>query len=136
MTDFDWVKARSECSMTKMFMRLKADVEEDVEAANLLFKGTGVKFGFTPNAASFTVYQDVIPLKEVSFTLNQYNISVGDGREKIKFSATLTLNKDKQCRFLLGTEELEGWQFRKKALELLFFSEPQRAADPIWKMQR
>jgi hypothetical protein len=31
-----------------MFMRLKADVEEDVKAANLLFKGTGVKFGLTP----------------------------------------------------------------------------------------
>lgn len=119
-----------------MFMRPKADVEEDVKAANLLFKGTGVKFGLTPNVTSFIVYQDVIPLKEVSFTLNQYNISVGDGREKTNSSATLTLNKDKQCMFLVGNKELEGWQFRKQALELLFFSEPQRAADSTRKMRR
>jgi hypothetical protein len=78
----------------------------------------------------------VIPLKEASFTLNQYHISVGDGREKTNFSATLTLNKDKQCMFLVGNKELEGWQFRKQALELLFFSEPQRAADSTRKMRR
>jgi hypothetical protein len=38
-------------------------------------------------------------------------------------SATFTLNNDRECKIVVEGEELGSWQFRKKALEPLFFDE-------------
>jgi len=125
MSDFDWVKARAECSLVAAFIRLEKSCQKDVDAANGLFKPR--KFGLlTHDPNSFSVYEDVQPQRHLTFKLSKSQIAVvkrRDGREDEQFSATLTINKDKQCRFLVGSDELEEWQFRKKALEPLFFLE-------------
>jgi hypothetical protein len=36
MADFDWVRARSECSLQKVFLRLLAGVESDVDERNAI----------------------------------------------------------------------------------------------------
>ena len=36
---------------------------------------------------------------------------------------TLTLNRDRQCRFVVDGEELDGWQLRQKALARPSFPE-------------
>ena len=48
-------------------------------------------------------------------------IVVVDENDKELFSASVTVNNDKECVVVVGDEELEQWQFRKKALETLFF---------------
>lgn len=125
MSDFDWVKARGECSLVAAFIRLEKSTQEDVDAANQLFEKMRRKFAvITHDENSFSVYEDVQPKRHFTFKLSESHISVvkrRDGRDNVLFSATLTIDKDKQCRFLLGSEELEEWQFRKKALEPLFF---------------
>jgi hypothetical protein len=125
MSDFDWVNARAECSLVAAFIRLEKSIKDDTAAANQRFKDRR-KFGVTiQDSNSFSVYEEVQPPRHITFKLSESQISVVkrcDGREDIQFSATLTINKDKQCRFLVEGEELEEWQFRKKALEPLFFS--------------
>lgn len=126
MSDFDWVNARAECSLVAAFIRLEKSIKDDTAAANQHFKDHR-KFGVVTlqDGNSFSVYEDVQPPRHISFKLSESRISVVrrcDGGENIQFSATLTINKDKQCRFLVAGEELEEWQFRKKALEPLFFS--------------
>ena len=44
-----------------------------------------------------------------------------DDRDKLICSATLTLNRLGKCRLLVNEEELTQWQFRRMALEKLFF---------------
>jgi hypothetical protein len=128
MTDFDWVKARSECSLVAAFIRLKKNIRSDVEAANQLYKDIHRKFGIiVHDGGTFAVYEDAIPHQNVTFKLNESRISVSgecDGQDEVKFFATLTLNKDKKCMLLVGGDELEEWQFRKRALEAIFFLEP------------
>jgi len=34
MPEFDWVKARFECSISKVFVQVRLEVEHDVEARN------------------------------------------------------------------------------------------------------
>jgi hypothetical protein len=122
--DFDWITAREQCSVLHAFLKLRADVEQDVNNANKVFRESRRRFGFTPAPESFTIYEDRIPPRHISFTLNDTNtlISVSDENDKHKFDITVTLNKEKQCVFVIDGEELEGWQVRKRAIEPLLFS--------------
>lgn len=126
MADFNWVTARAQCSIISVFLRLKKGVQDDIEAANSVFKDTGREFRIVPDVTSFTVYQEIIPPRResISFSLNDNNteICVRDEGGTPKFSATVTLNKDKEYRLLVGNDEMEEWRFRQKALEKLFFS--------------
>ena len=128
--EFNWVKAREECSVIKAFLHLRHGVEEDLQNIKALSKGSGRVFDFTQQGESFTVFEGVRPIRTVTFSMDESRTRIlieqdnGDGRSPATLSVALTLNKEKQCRFLLGEEELEGWQLRKKALERLFFSRP------------
>jgi len=130
VTEFSWVKARQECSMANMFLGLKEEVEKDVQAAKTLFKGTGRAFDFKTGSDSFTVYEGVRPLRTVKFSLDETGTKIvveqdnGDGQPTSRIEVGLTLNKEKQCRFIVGDEELESWHLRKRSLERLFFSIP------------
>jgi hypothetical protein len=124
MPEFNWVRARAECSIINAFMRLKLAIRKDVDTANEIFRGTGTKFEIVHDATSFTVYQETSPPRSISFSLNDVNSLIEVGSEKgTDFSVAITLNKDRQCNFLLADgEELDEWQFRRKALEKFFFS--------------
>jgi hypothetical protein len=39
----------------------------------------------------------------------------------VLFRASITLTNGGQCKLRVGEEELEQWQFRRMALEKLFF---------------
>ena len=122
---FDWLTERNKCTALKMFIHLQDDVEKDLAAAKKAFKDNHEKkFTLKKDADRFSVYEEVIPPRRVSFILSDTNteISVEDEKGEVKFVATLTLNKDKKCMFVVEGEELESWQLRRKALEALFFS--------------
>jgi len=126
MARFDWVNARAECSLVAAFIRLEKSAEKDTDAANQLFKESR-KFGvISHDGSSFSVYEDVKPQRHITFKLGESQISIvrrhGAG-EDLQFSATLTINKNRECLFLIDSEELEEWQLLKRALEPLFFLE-------------
>lgn len=120
--NFNWVTARSECSALGMFLSLQKDLTKDVETANKVFANSRRKFGFSKDATSLTVYEERISPHIVAFVLDNTNtrISVEENGE-LRYTASFTLDKEGRCRFIVGDEELENWQFRKKALESLFF---------------
>jgi hypothetical protein len=126
MADFDWVNARADCSLVAAFIRLEGNATKDADIATKLFKERR-KFKVIPrDGNSFSVYEEVQPQRHVTFKLSETQISIvkrHGGGEDVQFSVTLTIDKNKECRFLIEGDELEEWQVRKKALEPLFFLE-------------
>jgi hypothetical protein len=125
----DWVKARAECSLAKVFQQIRLGVEGDVKSRNAqrpsipsyVFEtaidddAVVVIVKSTSDSGSLRFPQSVI------FRLTDTSISVRDKNDKPMFEATLTLNDEGECRLKVGELELEFWQFRRRALEDLFF---------------
>lgn len=127
MENFDWVAARGQCSVAVLFERLKTQIEKDVEGRKALRSGPPFDFGFR-----HYIEENVIAVvlegtqlnKSVSFRLKRNAIEVLDTDHNVVLIAKATLNNDGICRLRVDDEELDLWQFRKKALEGLFFIAP------------
>jgi hypothetical protein len=125
-SDFDWVAARSRCSLAVVFQQIASEVEEDVRKRNAKCpKDCGYEFSVIgPSASAFTVLLtgDRVDRKLVKFNQTSKGITVHkDGSLKPSIEASLTLNNDGECRLKIGTGEYDFWQFRRMALEELFF---------------
>ncbi len=129
MSDFDWVTARAGCSLKQVFDNLRLGVQADVETRQKLrehHEGFGYlqSFSFASKASRFSASVDYQASRgSVIFVLLADRIAVLDENNEELFNATVTLNNEKQCMLVVEKEEMEEWQFRKKALEVLFFSE-------------
>ena len=68
-----------------------------------------------------------VPNRRVIITVSEDSIDIDDEINRVEWSVTVGLNDEGRCILKLkdGTE-LEQWQFRKKALESLFFGEKGR----------
>jgi hypothetical protein len=124
MTDFDWVTARSKCSLGVLFEVLKAELQEDVDKRMALFGGAPSNFGFRIASSnnSVSVLLEGIGVRDsVVFQLTATAIEVKDRSGALKLSATPTLNDNGECRLKINGEEKELWHLRKIALEELFF---------------
>jgi hypothetical protein len=128
-SDFDWVKARTDCSISNVFERLKITVARDAAArTDTLIKG-GAHHGFSavPEGRTVSVVLQGVPEQmSVVFEKKETAIAVRDGEGKQTFEATLTLNDSGECRLKVDGKELDLWQFRKLALESFFFDNPWR----------
>lgn len=118
--DSNWVKARAACSIPKVFAQLETAVKADVEARNEVGAEMG-RFVMRSARESFTVLrEDAAGVTSVEFTHDNSSIQVqGKG---VNMQAMLTLTDDEVCKFLVDGQELDGWQFRRRALEALFFA--------------
>jgi hypothetical protein len=124
---FNWVKARAECSIAKMFSMLETDVKSDVEVRNELSKQSpdGRSFEFHDSDRAFMVLRYIVgmpkPMK-VDFVLKDDSIEVsGHGAE---FSVGVWLNSNGSCVYsTLGSQNLESWRVRRMALNALFFGD-------------
>jgi hypothetical protein len=132
MSEFDWVKARHECSLSKAFDKLRLDVKADVDTRQSLrvkplgWDGFEYGFSFSANGSSFyvTIHAGTGRNRQgVIFRLEEKYIAVFDENDKEMFRAMVTIDNDRQCKFFVNGELLEDWQFRKKALEHIFFGE-------------
>jgi len=125
MSNFDWVTARANCSLTKAFASLKAEIRRDIDVRNeLLEKHRDFKFDLTDNKNSFTVHtlsDRPTSDKGVTIELTDGALLVKDDKGDGLFGATLTLNSSGECRFVVNSQECESWYVRKLALEKLFF---------------
>lgn len=123
--DFDWVTERSSCSPSQVFEKLKLQVIEDVRLRSSL-PPNGLKFAVVKNGSSFFVTKQnvgelVQPGHSVKFTLTEDAIEVCGGRGAETFEAAPTLSDDGKCRLKINEQEHQFWQFRRRALEALFF---------------
>jgi hypothetical protein len=125
-SDFDWVTARAQCSPLNMYELLKAEAQKNVETMEAVAKSRGEQGGLAlhVNDGSFAVirrghFREI----GVRFTLRQETIEVESVglRSNKPFSATLTLKDSGECRLLVNGDQLDRWQFLRRALEPLFF---------------
>jgi len=127
MSEFNWVPERAKCSIGLLFEQLKAQVEKDIDARQALSKGPPYYYGFkfkTENDTIIALIEGNRLHESVTFRLSSNAIEVMGRDGKLLFSGTATLNNDGDCRLRVDGDELELWQFRKKALEDLFFTVP------------
>ena len=142
--DFNWVEARAECSVAKIFSTLFQDATEDVSEANELkmerFPRYPVKFGIRSNSSGnvFVVYEEGNTETEVKFSLASDRIVIASSGNK--YVVTPTLNDEGKCKLRIdgAAEAFEQWQVRRRILEDLFFgsglsmpSTPQTSEDRL-----
>lgn len=123
MENFDWVRARSACSASRIFETLRLQVEADVEARRST-RPKNEPFGFSVHAGSnsFVVLREGNNIRErVTFTLTDKIILVRDTEDKTMFEVEFTLNENGECRPKIHGQEREFWQLRMMALEKIFF---------------
>lgn len=132
--DYNWVKARRECSLPceiqKLHDAVQASVEErrkDVKSdrsADVEFK-ENLETNFSVCHRAFPRYGHDVYDWCVHFTLESDKIEVTQASPKQprkSFALTLTLNDDGECRYQVdGEGEYLRWQVVRKVLEELYF---------------
>lgn len=125
MANFNWIKARAECSLTQVLRQLELGARNDVDTANAQRMAEDRhKFSISASAGRFSVTREssrALPLS-VDFSSEGDEIVVCAGNEII-LKATIALNYEGRCILRVDNEELEQWQVRRMALEDLFFGE-------------
>lgn len=121
MPSENWVKARAQCSAFAAFKKLESGVIEDVAVAKDL-GAPQLHFSVDANLHHFRVIRasEQSPAS-VSFTLLGETIVAKDDVGDVIVSAAVVLRDDGECRLVTDSGELEFWQFRRRALENLFF---------------
>ncbi len=125
--EFDWVNARANCSIGLLFEQLKTQVEKDMDTRQALCKGPPYYYAFRFKVENNTIIALIEGHRlheSVTFRLSGNAIEVMGRDGKLSFNGIATLNNDGNCRLRVNGDELELWQFRKKALEDLFFTVP------------
>lgn len=124
----NWVKARSTCSYHQVFKELELGAQDDVEfMQSLTAPNERTMFRVASTSSSrFAVIRVDDPIlsdsRSVSFALTPDAIVVYGEDQNAKLTATLTLTNEGECKLKVGSQELHQWQFRRMALESLFFS--------------
>ena len=120
-TNFDWVTARAECSLNVVFRSICLEIESDIAKRNAL-PGAGSPFVAKYDGDDLIVFKNIQRAPYFTFRQTEKSIEVVNGHTKVvRLSACLTLSDDGQCRLKIDDKECEFWQFRRRALEELFF---------------
>jgi len=129
--ELNWVKVRAECTVDLVFEQLRRETEVDVARRNEYLsesqKKNGVSFSVEDrDDGSFVVYRRGSGLAgSVSFGIVGSSILAIDAIGTT-IEAKVGMNDSGRCMLRVNEPksilEIETWQFRKKALEPLFFS--------------
>lgn len=120
----DWVTARANCSLLKMFLRLQVGIRKDVEIRNGL-RRPGDYYAFDvveANDAITVSWQGNAVRKAVRFIRGQHDITVvdEDGQES---RAIITLDTNRACLLVVDGIPMDESHFRQKTLERLLFTD-------------
>ena len=127
--NFDWVSARAKCTPASVLAALLGQSKSDVDKRNSMLTAEelqyGIKFRIIVSREVFRVDRTDFAEQPVDFALfSQTNdgISVSYKDKGIVFTGKLTLSNEGECKLrIAGGEEHSFWQFRKLAMEPLFF---------------
>jgi hypothetical protein len=121
--NFDWVTARSVCSLLGMFEKLKMQVKSDIDARNAL-RPQYAHYVFSvvsSGSERFAVVVEGTQIRDsIAFELGKESISASN-QQGVIVEFIVTLCDDGECRFKIGTKEYDSWQIRKLVLEEFFF---------------
>src|SRR5271170_7930936 len=120
---FDWITARSACSLPKVFSTLRSQIEQDVKTRNSLRPNNApYEFSVGEDTSEITVRLAAKELnRSVTFSLADHASLVRDDQGSRMFEVTLSFDVSGKCRFKINGEEREFWQVRRMALEDLMF---------------
>ena len=136
--DFDWVTERHLCSPSAIITKLRMQIETDIEKRKELLtpaERARLAFSLRDEDRLFVVQvegQNNL-YRGVRFGLTYTGITVHDvvtGRQL--YEATSTLSDDGECRLRIGEKEYDLWQFRKLALQDIFFGHDVIYAKTEW----
>jgi hypothetical protein len=121
--ELNWVEKRAGCNIADVFARLCLEIQDDIIAINAIkykefyFQQDSLKDG------SIVIGQPKrTPRVTVMIGVVDQKIMVRDQATQEQWSVTVGLNNEGRCVLRLeDISELETWQFRKKALDALFF---------------
>lgn len=122
----NWVKVRAECTIHSVFKKLRCEIEADVSNRNGYLTESQIKNGVTFEVEDkddgFVVHRKGID-GSVGFAIFGSHIKAIGSAAAV--DATIGMNDNGRCMLRMKESEriveLENWQFRKKALESLFF---------------
>jgi hypothetical protein len=120
---FDWVAERSACTLPKMFMQLRAEIEGDVKERNAQRPDNSpYEFVIVEKDSGFSVVLEAKDYRRaVTFMFEDHAIIVLDPSGNQMFEVTLLFTDDGKCRLKAKEENRETWQVRRMALEDLLF---------------
>lgn len=125
--ELNWVQKRASCSAEQVFRELQAGIENDIAAANQVRRlAPDMRFDsrLTDNGRVFVVAQMGVTGPRVVFFIHSGSIEARDEANQTRHVVSLMLNDEGRCKLKLEDgRELEQWQFRKLALEGLFFGD-------------
>jgi hypothetical protein len=128
--EFDWVTAQSTCNAAAFFDRLKAGVKNDVQRRNSLpGRNARVAFEFFEDEdGQFEVTRAVGSASGsgriegvVRFQRRGRRIEVSGEDIDVLLTGVMTLDPEGHCRVVVGEAMYAEWEFRRMALEQLFF---------------
>jgi hypothetical protein len=123
--ELNWVEKRAACKAEEVFHQLCIEIQNDIIAINgikykeLYFKQESLRDG------TIVIGQpNRIPRMTVSIGIIDQQIVVQDQATPDRWRVRVGLNNEGRCVLKLEDgSELETWQFRKKALDALFFDD-------------
>jgi hypothetical protein len=128
---YNWVKARSACSVDQLFLLLAQTIKADVEAANALTPNhQNFKYA-TPTTDRIVVVRPVnggqytagaIVFRRTVTAIEAIDMPKDPSTEQVMFSGIPSLDVGGECRLEVEGEPLELWQFSRRALEPFFFA--------------
>ena len=131
--NFDWVTARAKCSASEVYSDFALQIKHDIETRNTVLSGKERKHeinfffqgGYEHTSLIVAAQKGGQLLGErrlahVVFTKIPEGIAAeySDGK---KLTGLLTLSQEGECRLKVDGTEYTFWQFRKLALEPIFF---------------
>ena len=124
--ELNWVKKRAACTADSIFSGIVNEIEQDIKERNAAGSNATFVSGLTSDKKTLIVGESgtwARKEKVIFFPLGG-KIEIRDEVKNVKLSAEVFLNNEGRCKLKLedGTE-LEQWQFRRKALEGLFFGD-------------
>ena len=123
--EFSWVRARYSCTPFGALKYLLKGAEVDIEERNATLEASArVVFRLGPcDKTSFAVLREAgAAVASVEFRVTDFGIAALDDRAGLCLEGALSLSDETECRLKVGDKELTFWQFRKRALEALFFN--------------
>ena len=120
--DFDWVEARHNCSIRVEFEKLRRDVEKATEQHKKLTLDDA-RFEFHDEGDFFVVQCFRGHEDETGAVFTRKNGSIEVDAAATKFTVSLTLNDDGECRYRIGDgpQEYLRWQVIRRVLQPVFF---------------